>query len=240
MSSDGRDTGNRGQVRISPKSVPVPDFREGMLFVVSGPSGAGKTTLSAAALRVFPGLTLSVSCTTRPPRAGETSGVEYTFVGAAEFDAMVGRGELAEWAEVHGYCYGTPRAPIERAVAGGRDMLLDIDVQGAAQLRRLYPRAVAVFLLPPDRATLEARLRGRGTDSEATVARRLDSACREIARAAEYDHLIVNGNREEAAAEFEAIVRDAHRFGKEAMPRRRAGMDDGALASFLRSFEGRA
>ncbi len=218
----------------SQKSVPVPG---GFLFIVSGPSGAGKTTLSGAALRAFPDLAMSVSCTTRAPRDGERNGVEYTFVERERFDRMVEGGELAEWAEVHGYRYGTPRAPIERALAGAHDMLLDIDVQGAAQLRALYPGAVAVFLLPPDRATLEARLRGRGTDSEATVRRRLENACREIARAAEYDHVIVNRNREEAIAEFAAIVRDAHVFGAAAMSRRRAGLGDEALGQFLRSFE---
>lgn len=209
----------------------------GYLFIVSGPSGAGKTTLSGAALKAFPDMTLSVSCTTRPPRGGETDGVDYAFVDGARFDAMVDGGELAEWAEVHGHRYGTPRAPLDRALAEGRDMLLDIDVQGAAQMRRLYPGAVAVFLLPPDRGTLEARLRGRGTDSEATVKRRLENACREMRRASEYDHVIVNRNREEAIAEFEAIVRDAHSLGKAAAPRRRGDLSDAELADFLRSFE---
>lgn len=209
----------------------------GFLFIVSGPSGAGKTTLSSAALKAFPDLKLSVSCTTRQPRAGETDGVDYEFVDAARFDAMVDRGELAEWAEVHGHRYGTPRSPLDRAVAEGRDMLLDIDVQGAAQLRRLYPEAVAVFLMPPDRGTLESRLRGRGTDAEATVQRRLDNACREIRCAGDYDHVIVNRNRDEAIAEFEAIMRDAHELGKQAAPRRRGGMGDAALRDLLASFE---
>lgn len=209
----------------------------GILFIVSGPSGAGKTTLSDAALRAFPKLKLSVSCTTRAPRAGETDGVQYHFVSAERFAGMIANDELAEWAEVHGYRYGTPRAQIDAAMAAGRDLLLDIDVQGAAQLRRFYPDAVAVFLLPPDRGTLEARLRGRATDSEATVQRRLENACREIARAPEYDHVIVNRSREDAIAEFEAIVRDAHELGAVEMPRRRAGMSERALAAFLRSFE---
>jgi guanylate kinase len=210
---------------------------KGLLFIVSGPSGAGKTTLSGAALKAFPKLEMSVSCTTRAPREGEVDGVSYRFVDDARFDAMVSGGELAEWAEVHGYRYGTPKAPIEAATAAGRDVLLDIDVQGAAQLRRSYPDAVAVFLMPPDRATLESRLRGRGTDSEATVKRRLEGACREIARAGDYDHVIVNRSREDAVAEFEAIVRDAHRHGPGAMPRRRAGMTEAQLSAFLRTFE---
>ena len=209
-----------------------------MLFIVSGPSGAGKTTLSDAALKTFPALTLSVSCTTRSARGGEVDGVQYSFVDASRFDAMIAGDELAEWAEVHGHRYGTPRSPIDRAIAGECDMLLDIDVQGAAQLRPHYPEAVAVFLLPPDRATLEARLRGRGTDSEATVQRRLANACREIERAREYDHVIVNRNRAAAVAEFETIVREAHRFGATGAPRHRADMDDAELDAFLESFTG--
>lgn len=208
----------------------------GLLFIVSGPSGAGKTMLSGAALRAFPGLVMSVSCTTRAPRPGEADGREYHFVDGKVFERMIAGGELAEWAEVHGNRYGTPKAPIDAALASGHDVLLDIDVQGAAQLRRSYPGAVAVFVLPPDRATMEARLRGRGTDAEAVVRRRLENAVREIARAVEYDHVIVNRGREEAVAEFEALVRDAHRLGRGAMPRRAGGMDEAGLSAFLRSF----
>jgi len=230
------NSAKRGQTPLSSKSGSDPDLR-GLLFIVSGPSGAGKTTLSDAALKAFPGMTMSVSCTTRQPREGESEGVDYWFVDDNRFDRMVAGGELAEWAEVHGYRYGTPRAPIDEALAAGRDMLFDIDVQGAAQMRRSCPDAIAVFLLPPDRATMEARLRGRGTDVEATVRRRLDNACREITKAGEYDHVIVNRSRGDAIAEFEAIVRDAHRLGRDAMPRRRGGMTEAALAEFLRSFE---
>lgn len=217
-------------------SDPLPGAT-GILFIVSGPSGAGKTTLSDAALRTFDRLTMSVSCTTRAPRGGERDGVDYHFVDHAAFDDMVRRGEMAEWAQVHGNRYGTPRAPIDRALAEGRDMLFDIDVQGAEQMRRSYPGAVAVFLLPPDRATMEARLRGRGTDDEDVVRRRLEGAVREIARAVEYDHVIVNRGRDEAIAEFQQLVRDAHRFGPRGVPRRRDGLDDAGLAAFLRSFE---
>jgi guanylate kinase len=208
----------------------------GSLFIVSGPSGAGKTTIASAALRTFPDMTMSVSCTTRSPRDHEIDGVEYRFVDDPTFDAMVLRGDLAEWAEVHGHRYGTPRAPIERAVAAGHDVLLDVDVQGAAQLRHTFPSAITVFLLPPDRATMEARLRSRGTDADGVVRRRLENACREIARAAEYRHVIVNRSREEAIGEFESIVRDARRFGP-SIPRRLGGMCETGLADFLRSFE---
>lgn len=240
MSSDSEPrpaAERRGPVPVSQKPGPAPDFARGFLFIVSGPSGAGKTTLSGAALKAFPDLKLSVSCTTRRPRGGEIEGVDYQFVDAARFDAMIDEDDLAEWAEVHGHRYGTPRSPLDRALAEGRDMLLDIDVQGAAQLRRLYPEAVAVFLMPPDRATLESRLRGRGTDSEATVRRRLDNACREIRCAADYDHVIVNRDRDEAIAEFEAIMREAHEIGKEAAPRHRGGMGDAGLRELLASFE---
>jgi guanylate kinase len=223
--------------------------RRGILFIVSGPSGAGKTTLSGAALATFDGLVPSVSCTTRSPREGERDGVDYRFVDAARFDEMVAQHELAEWAEVHGYRYGTPRAPIEKAVEEGGDVLLDIDVEGASQIKKTYPEAVSVFLLPPDRATLEARLRGRGTDSDATVRRRLENACREIARAPEYDYVVVNRAREEAIADFLAIV-DQARVARDADAaaahdgRRRDGrsaksplrMDDAALRELVRSF----
>jgi guanylate kinase len=215
----------------------MPDPAKGLLFIVSGPSGAGKTTLSGAALRAFPDLIMSVSCTTRPPREGENDGIDYHFVDAARFAEMIEADELAEWAEVHGNRYGTPRGPIEKHLDAGRDVLLDIDVQGAAQLRSRYPEAVAVFVLPPDRSTMESRLRGRGTDDDAVVRRRLDNACREIARAAEYDHILVNRSRDEAIGEFEEIVREAHRVGPRQMRRRRGGMSEAELAAFLCSFE---
>lgn len=218
-------------------SSDAPASGQGILFIVSGPSGAGKTTLSDAALRAFGRLTMSVSCTTRAPRPGERDGVDYHFVDRHDFDAMVAHGDMAEWAQVHGNLYGTPRAPIDQALASGQDMLFDIDVQGAEQMRRSYPVAVAVFLLPPDRATMEARLRGRGTDGEEVVQRRLAGAVREIAHALEYDHVIVNHARDEAIAEFQQIVLDAHEFGPAAMPRHRAGLDEAGLAILLRSFE---
>src|SRR5947208_1379251 len=126
--------------------MPTPPSRS-FLFIVSGPSGAGKTMLSGAALRAFPELIMSVSATTRKPRDGERDGIEYLFVYEDRFAGMIAGGELAEWALVHGHHYGTPRAPIERALARGRDVLLDIDVQGAGQLRALYPDAVCVFVL---------------------------------------------------------------------------------------------
>jgi guanylate kinase len=186
--------------------------RRGVLFIVSGPSGAGKTSMSGAALDEFPELELSLSVTTRAPRGGEKDGEQYHFITRERFLALREAGGLAEWAEVHGNFYGTPREPIEKAIAEGRDLLLDIDVQGARQIKKIYgDAAVAIFLLPPDRATLEARLRGRATDDEATVARRLEAACREIAALVDYDYVIVNNDLEEAKSEFRSVLRGERR-----------------------------
>ncbi len=181
--------------------------RRGILFIVSGPSGAGKTSLSSRALTELSGLELSVSLTTRAPREGEADGVAYHFVTQERFRRMVDGGELAEWAEVHGNYYGTPRAPIDGALAEGRDLLLDIDVQGARQIKGAYPEAVAIFLLPPDRAQLEQRLAGRGTDAPEVVAERLRNACGEIASLTNYDYAVVNDDLVEAYGAFESIVR---------------------------------
>jgi guanylate kinase len=180
--------------------------RKGCLFIVSGPSGAGKTSICTPALAKLENLTLSVSTTTRAPRAGETPGVDYRFVSDDDFDVMVARAEFAEWAEVHGFRYGTPKALVDQAREGGRDLLLDVDVQGAAQLKRAYPDAVSVFLLPPSKERLAERLRARKTDSEEVVLRRLRNACGEIAELAHYDYVIVNDVLDRAIESFFAIV----------------------------------
>ena len=182
--------------------------RRGCLFIVSGPSGSGKTSIAGPVLAALgDDLKLSVSVTTRAPRAGEEDGVDYHFIDDAEFKRRVDAGGLAEWAEVHGRRYGTPREPIDRAIAEGSDLLLDIDVQGASQIKKSYPGAVGVFLLPPSRARLEERLVGRGTDDPSTVARRLQAACREIAELEHYDYVIVNEHLPAAVEDFLAIVR---------------------------------
>jgi len=180
--------------------------RKGCLFIVSGPSGAGKTSICTPALARLQGIALSVSFTTRGPRGTEIDGRDYHFVTAERFDEMVEAGAFAEWAEVHGNRYGTARSTLDDALDAGRDVLLDIDVQGAEQILRAYPEAVAIFLLPPSRARLEERLRGRGTDDEATVRRRLVNAFREIQGVRRYRYMIVNHELDAAVDEFLAIV----------------------------------
>ncbi len=187
------------------------DQRRGILFVVSAPSGGGKTTLVRRALADDPSLELSVSCTTRPPRNGEVDGRDYHFVSRAEFEVRREQGAFVEWAEVFDHAYATPRLPLDAAIGEGRDVLLDVDVQGAHSLRQAYGGdAVAIFVVPPSRAALEERLRQRGTDAETQVRRRLERAAVEVAAASEpgiYDYLIVNDERDHAAGDLFAIIR---------------------------------
>lgn len=181
--------------------------RRGIILILSAPSGAGKTTISRAALKAIDDLEASVSLTTRPPRSGEAEGFDYHFVNEEEFNRRREAGELAEWAQVFDACYGTPRAPLERAVATGRDILLDIDIQGARQIKRTYPRdAVSIFVLPPSFAELEQRLRRRGTENEAAIADRLRRAREEARAYPEYDYLIINAAIEESLARLKAVV----------------------------------
>jgi len=185
----------------------LPPPRRGIIFILSAPSGAGKTTLYRAALKGIAGLEFSVSLTTRPPRGAEVEGVDYHFVSEADFIAKRDAYDLAEWARVFDAAYGTPRAPLEAAVREGRDILLDIDIQGARQIRAKYPLdAVAIFVLPPSFAELEGRLRGRGTESEDAIARRLKRAREEAREWPAYDFLIVNNQIERSVGELEAIV----------------------------------
>jgi guanylate kinase len=180
--------------------------RRGTLFVVSAPSGAGKTTLCREARLGVPGLAYSVSVTTRAPRPGEIDGVDFRFVEEASFRAMLGRGEFAEWATVHGHLYGTPARALEEALAGGGDVLLDIDTQGAAQVRARYPEAVLIFLVAPSVRDLEQRLRERRSDNEQEIARRLARAREEIALWRRYDYLIVNRDVKEAMEHLASII----------------------------------
>ena len=180
--------------------------RRGTLFVVSAPSGAGKTTLCREIRLRLPDLAYSVSVTTRPPRPGEIDGADFRFVGAPEFRAMLARGEFAEWATVHGNLYGTRARALEDALATGRDVLLDIDTQGAAQLRARYPDAVLIFILAPSVKELEQRLRERRSDMDADIERRLVRAREEIALWRQYDYLIVNRDVKEAMEQLESII----------------------------------
>jgi guanylate kinase len=181
--------------------------RRGFLLVLASPSGAGKTTITRALVSGDPALTLSVSVTTRPKRPGEIDGHDYHFIDRARFDAMVARGELLEHAVVFGHCYGTPRAPIAAAIAGGRDIVGDVDWQGAQQLSRSVPGdLVKVFILPPSLAVLEQRLRARAQDSAAVVAARLAKSAEEMSHWPEYDYVIVNSDIEQSVAEVAAIV----------------------------------
>jgi guanylate kinase len=184
-----------------------PIRRRGFLLVLSSPSGAGKTTLTRRLVASDPGLTLSVSVTTRPPRKGEIDGRDYVFIEPARFNEMIAKGELLEHATVFGHCYGTPRAPIEEALAGGHDVVSDIDWQGTQQLARSVPNdLVSVFVLPPSIAALEARLRARAQDSAAVVASRMAKSAEEMSHWPEYDYVLINCDVEESLAQLRAIV----------------------------------
>ncbi|MBS0542965.1 MAG: guanylate kinase [Proteobacteria bacterium] len=181
----------------------------GTLFVVTAPSGAGKTTLVRGLLQRDPRVQLSVSFTTRAPRAGEQNGREYNFVDVPTFRALRDRGEFLEWAEVHGNYYATSRVWLKEQVAAGRDTLLEIDWQGAQQVRKTFPEAVGVFILPPALEELERRLRGRNTDSDDVISRRLLAARGEMRHVAEFDYVIINNELQEALEDLVAVVRAA-------------------------------
>lgn len=178
----------------------------GTLYIVAAPSGAGKTSLTRALLEQEPNMVLSVSYTSRPPRPGEIDGVHYHFVTRDVFEAMIARGEFFEHAIVHGDLKGTARAPVERVLAQGNDVLLEIDWQGARQVRSQMENTISVFILPPTRAELERRLRARASDSEAVIRRRLDDSREDIAHAHEFDYILINDDFAVALAELRAIV----------------------------------
>jgi len=180
--------------------------RRGTLIVVSAPSGAGKTTLCREARQRLPDLAYSVSYTTRGPRPGEIEGTDFVFVTEAQFLALRAGGEFAEWASVHGNLYGTRASVLEAALRDGRDILLDIDTQGAAQLRRRYPEAVLVFIVAPSMEELAQRLRERRSDAATEIARRLTRAREEITLWRNYDYLVVNRDLKEAAEHLTAII----------------------------------
>ncbi|MDR2000214.1 MAG: guanylate kinase [Zoogloeaceae bacterium] len=181
----------------------------GNLFVVSAPSGAGKTTLVNMLLERDPQVRLSVSCTTRAPRAGEQNGREYNFVDIAAFAAMRERGDFLEWAEVHGNFYGTSREWLAGQLNAGHDVLLEIDWQGARQVRRIFPDAVTIFILPPSLAELERRLRGRGQDADDVIQSRIAAALGEMRHVGEFDFAIMNNDLQVALADLAAVARSA-------------------------------
>jgi guanylate kinase len=179
----------------------------GALFIVSSPSGGGKTSLVKALLEAEPEVRLSVSYTTRPARPGEVNGYDYHFVALPVFERMLEAGEFLESAVIYGNRYGTSQKWIERERAEGRDVLLEIDWQGAQQVRRLMRQVVSIFILPPSPEVLEARLRGRRQDSEEVVARRLAAAREEIAHVSEYEYVIINDDFNRAAQDLRSIIR---------------------------------
>jgi guanylate kinase len=202
--------------------------RRGLLLILSSPSGAGKSTLTRNLTTEDPGIRLSVSVTTRPRRQSEIEGVHYRFIEKDDFIAMRERGDLLEWAEVHGNFYGTPRKPVEQALAAGQDMMFDIDWQGTKQIvEKLRPDVASVFVLPPSMDELKARLERRAEDAPEAMARRLDNARDEIAQWGGYDYVIVNDDLERAYGQLKAILA-AERVRRE----RQTGLDrfvDGLL-----------
>jgi len=202
--------------------------RRGMMFVLSSPSGAGKTTLSRMLMEAMPGLRMSVSTTTRAKRPGEVEGRDYQFVDKTRFEEMVKRGELLEWATVFDNRYGTPKAPVEAALSAGQDVLFDIDWQGTQQLReKARADVVSVFILPPSAADLEKRLSSRAQDSAGVIRRRMSRASHEMSHWAEYDYIVINHDVEAAFAEVQSILK-AERLKRE----RRIG-----LTTFVRELQ---
>jgi guanylate kinase len=202
--------------------------RRGLMLVLSSPSGAGKTTLSRMLLAGDPTIELSISVTTRPKRNGEVDKRDYHFIDRSRFDSMVRNNELLEWAEVFGNRYGTPRQPVEAALAAGRDILFDIDWQGTQQLREKADRdLVSIFVLPPSVPALEQRLRSRAQDSDAVIRARMGKAADEMSHWAEYDYVVINNSIDQAFADVRAILA-AERLKRE----RQTG-----LSQFVRSLQ---
>lgn len=205
--------------------------RRGLLFILSSPSGAGKTTLSRLLLAADGNMSLSVSATTRPPRAKEENGVDYHFVGHDVFERMVSEGEMLEHARVFDNFYGSPRAPVEEALAEGRDILFDVDWQGAQQIKlAMQGNVVSVFILPPSIDALEARLKSRAQDDDETVARRMAKSLDEISHWREYDYVLVNDDLEKCITQLASIL---------CAERLRLVRRSGGLEGFVAQLEGK-
>ena len=201
--------------------------RRGRLFVVSAPSGAGKTTVVERLIQLMPDLRMSRSYTSRPARPGEEDGVDYNFVSRDRFEALVAGDQFLEWADVFGNLYGTSTVDTERALAAGTDLVLVIDVQGARQVRRQRPSVASVFVLPPSLDALETRLRGRSKDSEEQVRRRLETARREVVAVPEYDYVVINDEIDACVERLRAII---------VAERAKPDVMSGEVASILASF----
>jgi guanylate kinase len=202
--------------------------RRGLMFVLSSPSGAGKTTLSRLLIERMPGVTMSVSATTRPARPGEIDGRDYHFIDNGSFEQMAKRSELLEWATVFEHRYGTPRVPVEAALSAGQDVLFDIDWQGTQQLReKARADVVSVFILPPSAGDLEKRLHSRAQDSDEVIRKRMSRASHEMSHWAEYDYIVINHDIDEAFAQVKSILM-AERLKRE----RRTG-----LTTFVRNLQ---
>jgi guanylate kinase len=199
----------------------------GNIYIVSAPSGSGKTTLLQSLLRTFTDLKFSISHTTRKPRGGERNGVEYFFVDRETFQSMADRGEFLEWAEYHGQLYGTTLAFVEREIAAGKDVILDIDVQGALQVKQKVPDAKAIFILPPSFQELERRLKARMSETDEVIRRRLEIARREIRFYRDYDYIVINDVLENTVQVLECILRSST-----ALPARQQERIEEIIASF--------
>ncbi|WP_233096092.1 guanylate kinase [Alicyclobacillus sp. SO9] len=184
--------------------------RSGILFVLSGPSGAGKGTVCGALMQRTPELSLSISATTRAPRPGEEHGENYFFTSRSEFEEKIANNQLLEWAEVYGNYYGTPRDFVEQKLAQGQDVLLEIDIQGAMQVKHHYPTGVFLFLVPPSATELKARILGRGTESEESFRKRFGAARQELQMMREYNYVVVNDVVEAACQRIEAVIEAEH------------------------------
>jgi guanylate kinase len=192
------------------------NFRMTTVFIISAPSGSGKSTLVHQLLKTVPDLAFSISYTTRPPRPAETNGVDYKFISRKDFEERLARSQFLEYAEVFGNYYGTNRETFEQATHQGKDLVLDIDVQGARQLKVAIPQAISIFVLPPSREVLEQRLRTRSQDSEEVIQRRLRGAAEEVQNYTQYDFVLINREIEESSARLASIVK-AERLRKARM-----------------------